>query len=262
MAWIGKHGTGIVLKNNLIIFGGTFDPPHLGHLNTALAVQKHMQFERFLFLPCKFPVLKKNTTASSEQRIQMLELMLLSYPEFEIDLREIQRPTPSFMVDTLQSFRDDLGNEISITLLLGMDAFLQLPQWHAWEKILELCHLLVMKRIHIHESNILSPVLPSVTRDLPALTSIAISGDLSSQAPREDRRATASKELESTLKAHEIFDKTQLLTYPCGKIYQYNAGEYAISSSQLRQKMAAAEDVKGYLSERVFWYINEHKIYL
>lgn len=209
---------------NLILFGGTFDPPHLGHLNTALAVQNHFHFERFIVLPCKLPVLKKASTASSEQRVHMLKLTFQPYPEFEIDLREIHRETPSFMVDTLQSLRNELGSEIPITLLLGRDAFLQLPQWYKWEKILELCNLLVIQRACTEE--------------------VAISGQLS-----------------TLVKQHEVTDKSELLKQPFGKIYQYNAGEYPISSSELRQKIARDEDVAPYLPEGVYQYIKNQTLY-
>lgn len=210
--------------HNILIFGGSFDPPHSGHLNTALAIQKNISFERFIFLPCKTPVLKKATTASCDQRIDMLKRMLAPYPGFEIDLREIQRETPSFMVDTLANFREELGNKLSITLLMGLDAFLQLPQWHAWHKLLDLSHLLVMTRAEID------------IQTMPA-------------------------QLKTLLKHHEILDKTELFNQPHGKIYQYNAGEYAISSSSLRQKMEAGEDVRPYLPESVYQYINKQNIY-
>ncbi len=211
------------MLNNLVIFGGTFDPPHMGHIRTAIAVQSHMQFERFIFLPCKTPVLKHASTATTRQRIHMLNLALAPYPEFSIDLREIERDSPSYMVYTLQSFRTEYGNDVSLTLLLGMDAFLQLPQWHDWSSILKLCNLLVIKRGNgVH--NITS-------------------------------------EIKSLLKMHETFDNAELLNHPCGKIYQYNAGEYLISSSDLREKIAAGKEVSDCLSESVYEYINKAAIY-
>ena len=211
--------------HNILIFGGSFDPPHLGHLNTALTIQNHIQLERFIFLPCKAPILKKITIASCEQRIHMLKLALESHSQFEIDLREIHRKTPSYMVNTLKSFRDELGNNISITLLIGMDAFLQLPQWHAWQELLDLSHILVMKRAQID-----TQVMP--------------------------------KQVSALLNSNEVFDKAELLTKPYGKIYQYNAGEYAISSTALRQKINAGEDVRLYLPEAVYQYLIKKKIYM
>ena len=134
--------------NNILIYGGSFDPPHLGHIKTASAVQKKFNFDTFFFVPCKQPVLKSKSIASSAQRLDMLKLALTSYSQFEfqIDTRELDRDTPSFMLDTLTSFQEEYKNKASITLLLGMDAFLELPRWHQWKKILTCCDLLVMQR--------------------------------------------------------------------------------------------------------------------
>ena len=165
------------MLDNILIYGGSFDPPHFGHINTALAVQNHVQFERVIYLPCKSPVLKKPATTSCEQRIQMLKLALEAHPEFEIDLRETLHTTPSYMVNTLHSFRDEMGENMSITILLGMDAFLQLPQWHTWHKLLELSHLLVIKRAQIDEE-------------------------------------TMSEQLKTLLTKHEVFNATALLEQP------------------------------------------------
>jgi len=136
----------------LLIYGGSFDPPHLGHIKTACVVQKKFKFDEFLFVPCKSPVLKAKSIASSEQRLAMLKLALAPYPEFKIDTRELTRDTPSFMVDTLTSIQQDYKNNASITLLLGMDAFLELPRWHQCEKLITLCDLLVMQRADDHKN--------------------------------------------------------------------------------------------------------------
>ena len=212
------------MSQNRIIYGGSFDPPHYGHLNTALAVQNSMHFERFIFLPCKIPVLKAATVASSEQRISMLKLALASYPEFVIDTREISRKTPSYMVETLQSFRAELGEDAAITLLIGMDTFIELPQWHSWEQILHLSNLLVIKRAQINEHE-----LPDV--------------------------------LKSLLFVHETVDKSALLTNPSGKIYRFDAGQYAISSSLLRLHIQAGNSVEPFLPADVLQYIKDEGLY-
>ena len=212
------------MADNIIIYGGSFDPIHLGHLTTAKSVQNYFKFERFIFLPCKTPLLKKPTTASSEQRLRMLELALEPYPQFQIDSREIRRTTPSFMVDTLQSFRYELGYEIAITLLLGKDAFLQLPQWHSWRTILTLSHVLVMDRVQKQQE-----VIPELLIDL--------------------------------LKTHQTTDKNYLLTKACGKIYQYNAGHIDISSTQLRKKQHLKDNIQAYVPKAVYQYIQQENIY-
>lgn len=132
----------------ILIYGGSFDPPHLGHIKTACAVQKKFMFDKFLFVPCKQSVLKSDSIATPEQRLDMLKLALTPYPAFgfKIDTRELDRETPSFMIETLTSFQQEYKHHASFTLLLGMDSFLDLTRWHQWKKILTLCDLLVMQR--------------------------------------------------------------------------------------------------------------------
>lgn len=209
---------------NILIYGGSFDPPHNGHINTAISVEQFFHFERFIFLPCKIPLLKQATLASAQQRICMLQLAIENHPEFSIDQREINRKTPSYMVETLQSFREEIGTHAPITLLLGMDAFIQLPKWHCFDKLLTLSHVLVIKRARISEKKI-----PQILKKL--------------------------------LITHEVFDKNDLLTCPCGKIYQYDAGQYPVSSSELRQKIRAKENIEAYLPPAVYHYIKALALY-
>lgn len=129
----------------IAIFGGTFDPVHLGHIKTSLCIQSTFNFDSYFFLPCKTPTLKPPSHASSLQRIEMLQLAIANHPAFKLDLREINRETPSYMVETLKSFRDEFP-DYSITLILGYDAFISLPRWYQWEKLLTLAHLLVIQR--------------------------------------------------------------------------------------------------------------------
>ncbi len=210
--------------NSILIYGGSFDPIHNGHLSTAVTVQNHIVFDRVIFLPCKTPVLKKATAASCEQRTAMLKIALQDHQDFEIDLREMQRDTPSFMVDTLQSYRDELGPNTSITLLLGMDAFRQLTQWHDWEKLIKLSHLLVINRAKVNENHI-------------------------------------DDSLKKLLLMHEVFDKKALLENTHGFIYRYNSGEYDISSTYLRQKILEKEASITDLPNPVYEYIKTFRLY-
>lgn len=129
----------------IALFGGSFNPIHLGHINTSLKIQSTYHFDSYLFLPCKQSPLKSQGEANRQQRVAMLKLALEPYKEFAMDLREINRDGPSYMVDTLKSFKNEAPKE-SITLVLGYDAFLSLPQWYQWEQLTTLAHLLVIQR--------------------------------------------------------------------------------------------------------------------
>lgn len=209
---------------HLLIYGGSFDPIHYGHLNSAVAVQRVFSFDRFIFLPCKKPVLKEPTTASSEHRAKMIELALRPYPQFSLDLREMNRNTPSYMSETLESFRKELGESVAMTLLLGIDAFMQLPQWHCWQKILNLAHLLVIQRPQNKPQNI-------------------------------------THELEEILLSHETHLQNDLLTIPKGKIFNFSAGSYDISSSELRQRLQTNQGANDFLPDAVHEYILSHRLY-
>ena len=127
------------------IFGGTFDPVHFGHLRPALELLETLELEALRMLPCSIPPHRETPQASSEQRLAMLRLAIDKQPGLVIDERELHRPGPSYMVDTLTSLRKELG-DTPLCLLLGMDAFIGLEQWHQWQHLIELAHIVVAHR--------------------------------------------------------------------------------------------------------------------
>lgn len=127
------------------IFGGTFDPVHLGHLRAALEVREALALTQVRFVPSGVPPHRAAPHASTRQRLAMLRAAIAGEPAFRLDDREVRRPGPSFMVDTLTTLRAEVGHT-PLCLILGMDAFLGLPTWHRWEGLSELAHLVVMHR--------------------------------------------------------------------------------------------------------------------
>ena len=197
---------------------------HNGHLQTAIQVQQHFRFDEFLFSPCKAPVLDKHTCASADDRVAMLRLALQGQRRFQIDLTEIQRDGPSYTVDTLLYWRGKRGVDVSISVLLGMDSFLQLPRWSRWELLLDLAHLVIVDR-----------------------AAVAIQG--------------MDQVLVELLRTHQTDLKTDLLTEPCGKIYRFNAGHYPVSSSQVREAIAHRQDISQWVPMAVENYINAHAVF-
>jgi nicotinate-nucleotide adenylyltransferase len=128
------------------LFGGTFDPVHVGHLRAALEIYQNVPLKEVRFIPCRQPVHKAVPQASPEQRLSMLQLAIADQPMFTIDERELKRTTPSYMVETLESIRE---NEPStpLCLILGTDALIDFCSWYRWEDILKLTHLVVARRI-------------------------------------------------------------------------------------------------------------------
>jgi nicotinate-nucleotide adenylyltransferase len=127
------------------IFGGTFDPVHLGHLGAAREVRAALAPDHFHFLPAGQPPHRAGTHASPEHRLRMLELALADDPGLDIDTRELERAGPSFMVHTLASLREQYPDD-ALALILGQDALNGLDRWHEWRRLPELAHLVVMTR--------------------------------------------------------------------------------------------------------------------
>lgn len=127
------------------VLGGTFDPVHLGHLRPALDVMQALNLERIRFLPNREPPHRQATWLNTAQRKQLLEIAIAEVAGFELDTRELEREGKSYMVDTLESLRADYPGH-ALCLILGMDAFSSLHQWHQWQRIPQLCHLIVTTR--------------------------------------------------------------------------------------------------------------------
>ena len=127
------------------VLGGTFDPVHFGHLRPALEVMQAVGLDQLRFLPNSIPPHRETPWLNVEKRLELLKTAIDDQPGFELDERELQREGHSYMVDTLESLRVDFPAD-SVCLVLGMDAFLGLQQWHQWQRIPEMCHLIVTSR--------------------------------------------------------------------------------------------------------------------
>ena len=127
------------------IFGGSFDPVHLGHLKTAKSIKKELNFERLFLLPCHDPVHKNSLHYSPKQRLEMLNLAIKDYPSLEIDTREINREGNSYMIDTLADLTEEFKGK-TICLIIGMDSFLSFKTWKKWDEFARLVHLIILPR--------------------------------------------------------------------------------------------------------------------
>lgn len=127
------------------ILGGTFDPVHFGHLRPALEVCEQLGLDHVRLIPSKVPVHRPQPIAPLQQRIDWLRQVSEEVPRFRLDLREVERETPSWMVVTLESLAASFSQR-PLCLILGMDAFLQIESWHRWQELLTLAHIVVTHR--------------------------------------------------------------------------------------------------------------------
>jgi nicotinate-nucleotide adenylyltransferase len=128
------------------IRGGTFDPVHFAHLRAPEEVASELSLDRVHLIPGSIPPHRNQPLASPEQRLEMLEVAIGNNDKFIADDRELRRRGESFTVDTLKSFREELGDKEPLALIIGMDAFLSFTKWHDWQTIITLAHLVVTSR--------------------------------------------------------------------------------------------------------------------
>ena len=128
-----------------LLYGGTFDPVHLGHLAIARVVADTFGETVFL-LPAADPPHRPPPGASAQQRATMLDLACAGDGRMRVDRRELDRHGPSYTVDTLAEVREDLGPEASIIWVMGIDSLQQLDTWHDWKRLFELGHVLGVER--------------------------------------------------------------------------------------------------------------------
>jgi nicotinate-nucleotide adenylyltransferase len=138
-------GTGSDSTGPLGIMGGAFDPVHFGHLRTAVELYERLQLSELRLVPSANPPHRAPHQASGEQRVSMLEAAIADLPWCNVDARELRRGGPSWSVVTLEEIRNEIG-ERSLCMILGMDAFLGLPDWHRWNELRELAHIVVAYR--------------------------------------------------------------------------------------------------------------------
>jgi len=127
------------------LFGGTFDPPHTGHLIAAQDAALALGLDRVLFVPAAVPPHKQHRTITpAEFRLRMLALALSDDLRFTLDPVELERPGPSYTVDTLRELRRRLPGDW--TLLLGADQYAEFATWREPEEVLRLATVGVLER--------------------------------------------------------------------------------------------------------------------
>jgi nicotinate-nucleotide adenylyltransferase len=132
------------------LFGGTFDPIHVGHLAIAEDARERLGVERIVFIPASAPPLRAAApTAGAEDRARMVELAIAGNPAFAIDRIELKRQGPSYTVDTLETLSEGeraAGRAPDFTFILSADQLRKLPQWRTPDRLLDLAKLAVVPR--------------------------------------------------------------------------------------------------------------------
>jgi len=198
------------------IYGGSFDPIHLGHLKTATTLKTELQLDHLFLLPCCEPVHKDGLKYPSNDRLKMLNLALDKFSTLEIDSREILRGGGSYMIDTLHELKQIYRDE-PICLIIGMDSFLKIKTWKDWQEFSKLVHLVILER---QGFNIIDSSLDSF---------------------------------------HNTKDVNHLRLESNGLLYFSNCPKINISSSDIRDRIAANQNLDDLLPKSVINYLRLHE---
>jgi nicotinate-nucleotide adenylyltransferase len=129
------------------LFGGTFDPVHLGHTTVAAAAGEGIGADKVIFVPARRSPLKAFfPEASDEDRLAMIELAIEGDSRFGFSDYELKKAGPSYTLETVRYFRQQLGESVSIYWLIGADTLADLPHWYGITELIDECNLAVMHR--------------------------------------------------------------------------------------------------------------------
>ena len=203
-------------RKRIGILGGTFDPPHVGHLKLATHFAKLLHLDTLLFVPSGAPWQKGTGITSAETRYQLTEaagidlaraFLYLKIPtQIGIDRIEIDRAGPSYAIDTAKALRDRFGAEASLIWLMGADSLNALPSWNSWKELLNYVNFAVASR------------------------------------PHHDLEANRSAEVKELLLNHQTKDASALEKQAFGHIYIDETLAVDLSSTDLRKRLKTARN--------------------
>lgn len=194
-----------------VLFGGTFDPVHIGHLRVALEARELLAADEVRFIPTGDPRHRAPPTFDAATRAGWIEAAIAGVPGFAVERCEIERQGPSYTIDTLRELRGRVGPDAALVFLLGLDQLAKLDQWQCWRELTEHAHLGVLNRP-------VEDVLPPVVREFLA-----------------DRRRPL----------------TAVRDAPAGAIVDVSITQLKLSSSDIRARWRAGLDLRWLVPEPV-----------
>ncbi len=202
------------MTDSIVLFGGTFDPVHIGHTTVVQHAARGLRADEVVFIPARRSPHKSDAPlAPADHRVSMLKLAIEEYPSFSVSRCELDRPEPSYTYDTVMEFRASHPGA-RLVWLVGTDMLASLPRWYRIRELLDLCAISVRSRGGV---------------DSPDFGSVAPS--LGPEAARRLQKAAIVTPL------------------------------IPVSSTEVRSRLAAGQDVTGMLHPAVIQYIRDHGLY-
>ncbi|WP_232771398.1 nicotinate-nucleotide adenylyltransferase [Colwellia sp. 12G3] len=214
-------------RKGIGILGGTFDPIHLGHTQSAQAVANELGLSKVLLIPAHIPPHKVSAElvphASAEQRAAMVEIACQKSELFICDHRELKRSGHSYTVDTLKELKQQYPKQ-PLFFIIGMDSLHTFTTWHQYQEILSLCNVVVNTRPNFSIEQL-------------------------------------NDETKTLLRNCQTTDINQLKSSDSGKIFCANECLFDISSTHIRQRLAQKQSCNKHLLPSISEFIHKNKLY-
>ena len=220
-------------NGKLGLLGGSFNPIHNGHLAIAHLVYERLQLSQVLFIPTGDPPHKQiESLAPAQARLEMVTLAIATIPFFEVSAIEINRAGKSYSIDTVREIQAQYGQAWRLFFIIGLDAFLEFPTWRAPEKLLRLCHFVVV---------------PRPGQSFQSLSKMPLLSNLNTQALRQLDLGTVDQ---VDIAVPGSSGVTCLPLPPC-----------LISASEIRKRVQSGIPLANMLPTSVESYILQHSLY-
>ncbi len=206
------------------LFGGTFNPVHIGHLRTALEIRELLALDEMRLLPCALPPHREEPHVSARHRAAMTALAVADEPRLVLDDRELRRSGPSWTSETLHEIREEVGPEAHLSFCVGMDSLVGLAGWHRWRELTDWANLVV--------------------------------------AARPGWQQPADGEVAEWLAARQVPDASALRQRPHGGVLVAELTLLPVAATELRARLATGRSVRYLTPDCVLDYIKEHRLYV
>ncbi|MCI0526574.1 MAG: nicotinate-nucleotide adenylyltransferase [Nitrospira sp.] len=217
---------------NIGIFGGTFNPIHNCHLHIAKEVWRRMKLDRVVFVPAGHPPHKpEEQIQSPKDRLAMVRLAIADFPYFDLSDQEVNRSGKSYSIETLEAFKQQFS-DAEIFFILGIDAFLEIDSWRNAERLIEMCHFVVVSREGFSFRQLEKLKRPAQT-------------DLATLLALDQGR----------------IKKKKILLKPGKTLFLIKLPPCPISSTHVREQLRARQDMKNLLPDTVKSYILKNRLY-
>ncbi|MFT6267234.1 MAG: nicotinate (nicotinamide) nucleotide adenylyltransferase [Alphaproteobacteria bacterium] len=251
------------------LFGGTFDPPHLGHLLPLQEIADIAGLSTVSLLPANVPVFKKSVT-HAKHRIAMTRLLCELDPRFSIDLTEFSRESVSYTIDTLMQIKQQNPKQ-PIVFIIGLDSLLTLHLWERWRQLFEYCHIIVMQRslrkpINNEISNFTSPTENMASKLYDFYTSKQEFDTIVGPEMDEQVRLFLLSKLSQGENDAECINlhafKDIIANSAMGKLWFIKNQILLLSSTDVRQQIKVGKNVSNLVPTSISDYINKHQLYI